>query len=103
MDQPDTEKASAENFSTAQKELGDTFSEANQLWLARAKAEGDSVSDLMTKLTAARSMADIAAVYQEWMTQRVQRLAEDGQMLAADSQKFMTAWTKLFSNNGSAA
>jgi hypothetical protein len=91
-------KAGAERLSTTQKELGDTFAEANQHWLARAKAEGDSMSDLMAKLGAARSMPDIAAVYQEWMTQRMQRLAEDGQKLAADSQKFMTAWTNLFSN-----
>jgi hypothetical protein len=42
---PAKQKACAENFSTAQKELGDTFAEANQHWLARAKAEGDSVSD----------------------------------------------------------
>jgi hypothetical protein len=91
-------KASADNLSTAQKEMGDTFAEANQHWLTRAKAEGDSMSELMTKLSAARSMPDVAAVYQEWMTQRMQRLAEDGQKLAADSQKFMTAWTKLFSN-----
>jgi hypothetical protein len=91
-------KATTENFSKIQKELGEVFEEANRHWAARAKSEADSASELIAKLSNARSLPDATAAYQEWMTQRVQRLGEDGQRLIADNQKLVSTWTKLLSN-----
>jgi hypothetical protein len=88
-------KLGAENFAKIQKELNDFLEETNRHWIARANSEAEFASELMTKLTNARSIPDAAAVYQEWITQRMQRLAEDNQKILSDSQKFLTACTKL--------
>ena len=88
-------KLGAENFAKIQKELNDFLEETNRHWIARANSEAEFASELMTKLTNARSIPDAAAVYQEWITQRMQRLAEDNQKIFSDSQKFLTACTKL--------
>ncbi len=88
-------KLGAENFAKIQKELNDFLQETNRHWIARAKSEAESASELMAKLTNARSIPDAATVYQEWVRQRMQRLAEDNQKIFSDSQKFLTACTKL--------
>ena len=88
-------KIGAENFAKIQKELNDFLEETNRHWIARAKSEAEFASELMTKLSNARSIPDAAAVYQEWVTQRMQRLAEDNQKILSDSQKFLTACTKI--------
>jgi hypothetical protein len=66
-------KLGAENFAKIQKELNDFLEETNRHWIARAKSEAEFASELMTKLTNAQSIPDTAAVYQEWVTQRMQR------------------------------
>lgn len=81
-----------------QKELGDTFQEANRYWLVRAKSETDCVSDLVAKLPSARSIPDATSVYQEWMGHRMQRLCEDSQKFVADCQKLTSDWTNAISN-----
>ena len=93
-------KMNAENFSKVQKELGEIFEEANRHWMARAKSETDLASDLIAKLANTRSIPDVAAIYQEWVTQRMQRLAEDSQKFVSDSQKLVSAWTKAVSSGG---
>jgi hypothetical protein len=103
-DQSNLAEANMENVSALLKTLSSAFTETNQYWLARAKAEGEFGSDLVTKLAAVRSMPEVASVYQEWLGHRMQRLAEDGQKLAADSQKLVRSCTEFFSQgngNGS--
>ena len=40
-------KANMESLTAIQKELGDTFEEANRHWLERAKSEAESASELV--------------------------------------------------------
>src|SRR5262245_42545956 len=93
-------KANAEIFSKIQKELSGVFEEANRHWAARAESEADLSAVLMAKLSGARSIPDAMATYQEWVTQRTQRLSEDGQRFIADNQKLITTWTKLLATGG---
>ena len=96
-------KLGAENFAKIQSPLHHIFEEANRHWIERAKSEAEFASELMAKLVNARSAPDATAIYQEWATQRMQRLAEDSQKFFADSQKVVSAWIKLPSDVGQAA
>jgi hypothetical protein len=87
-------KVNMESLTAIQKELGETFDEANRHWMARAKSEAEFASELVTKLARTQSIPDATAVYQEWMGHRMQRLADDSQKCAADCQKLASAWTK---------
>lgn len=95
-------KLTAENFSKVQQEVSAVLEKANRHWMARAKSEADLASDLMAKLTAARLLPDTAAIYQEWVTQRMQRLAEDSQKIIADSPNLLNAWSKVVASSGGA-
>ena len=88
-------KANMESLTAIQKELGDTFEEANRHWLERAKSEAESASELVSKLARTQSIPDATAVYQEWIGRRMRRLADDSQKCAADCQKLANAWTKV--------
>jgi len=86
-----------------QRELCSLVEEANRSWLARAELERDLASEFATKLSAAKTPADASRIYQEWMSRRMQTLADDGQKLFADSQKFMSAATQFLSTGGKSA
>jgi hypothetical protein len=84
-----------------QKHMFDTLADMNQRWLGRTTAEAKLASELGAKLVAARSFPESAEACQQWMAQRVKMATEDGQRLAIDSQKFMEATARMFSNGWS--
>jgi hypothetical protein len=69
-------------------------------WLSRATSEVELVTKLMEKITAARSMYDAMAAYQEWMSGRMDRFEEDNRRLWGQTRKAMDA-TRLVSQPGS--
>jgi hypothetical protein len=80
-------------------EIIETFGEVSREWMARAKSETGLASELVDKLTAARSFAETTTAYGEWMARRMELCAEDGRRFWADTtQKFMEAGTRLLSN-----
>ena len=79
-----------------QQDLIDGLEEVSREWTARIKAETDLASEFAGKLSAAKSMPDTVAIYQEWLTRRMQMFAEDSRRFMADSQKFMAKSTRLF-------
>jgi hypothetical protein len=91
----------AESIVQMQKDMFDTLAEMNQRWLGRTTAEANLASELGAKLAAARSVPESAEACQRWMAQRMKLAAEDGQRFATDSQKFMEATARLFSNGWS--
>jgi hypothetical protein len=91
----------AETIVQMQKDMFDTLAEMNQRWLGRTTAEAKLASELGAKLVAARSFPESAEACQQWMAQRVKMATEDGQRFATDSQKFMEATARLFSNGWS--
>src|SRR5262249_44624927 len=84
-----------------QKDFLAAFEEMNQAWFSRARSEASIATELVSRLTSARSVPETRTAYQECMGKRLEMLAEDSRRLLADSQKFMQLGTK-FLMNGSA-
>ena len=91
-------KKRVEEFVNAQTELVEKLQEMNRQWFDRAQSEANLASELAAKLTAARSIPDAMAAYQEWASRRFEMMAEDGKHLLADTQKIMEAATHLLPN-----
>jgi hypothetical protein len=91
-------KKRIEEFVRAQTEYLDEIQVANKHWLDRIQSEANLVSELASKLSAARSMPDAMAASQDWATQYFTMLAEDGKQLADDTRKFMETGARLFSS-----
>ena len=91
-------KKRAEAVAAMQAELFREFQEISQYWTGRAKTEADLASELISKLTAARSVPEIAKAYQEWASRRMQMVLEDGQHLFADSFKLTETTAQWFSD-----
>ncbi len=81
-----------------QTKLLSELQETNRQWFDRAQAEADLASEFAAKLTAARSIPEAMAAYQEWTSRRFVMMAEDGKHLLADTQKFMEVGTRLLSS-----
>jgi hypothetical protein len=60
-------------------------------WVARAMSEAELTAKLMEKITAARSMYDAMAAYQEWMRARIAQFEEDNRRLWGQTEKAMEA------------
>jgi phasin protein len=91
-------KKRTEAMAAAQTELLDEFQEIGQRWVARAKSEADAASQLVAKLTSARSVPETATAYQEWASRRMQLAIEDSQRLFTDGLKLMETSARFFSN-----
>jgi hypothetical protein len=92
-------KKHTEALAAAQTELLDGFQEISQHWAARAKSETDLASELVARLTSARSIPETMAAYQEWASRRMQLAVEDSQRLFADGLKFVETGARLSSNS----
>jgi hypothetical protein len=87
-----------EAFIGMQKQILDSFDEANRAWLSRTRLEAALAAELFNKLTAARSMSAVAAAYRECMNRQLDMLAEDGRRMLDDSKKLLKSSSGLFSN-----
>jgi Phasin protein len=93
-------KKRVEVISALQADLYKELQKIGEHWAARAKSETDLASELVGKLTSARSVPETAAAYQEWAIRRAQMAVEDSQRLFADNVKLMETAARLFSNGG---
>jgi hypothetical protein len=80
-----------------QQDLVKGMEEMSREWAARIKVETDLANEFARKLSAAKSAPDSMAVYQEWLSRRMEMFAEDSRRIAADSQKFLAKGARLFS------
>ena len=100
-------KQRVEAIMEIQKELFDVFQEINQAWFDRVRSAATINSELISKLTAARTVPETADAYQQCMGKRMELMVEDGRRLFADGQKIVNLSTKFLTNgsghNGSAA
>ena len=87
-----------EDLTNAQVELINVFEEANRRWLDHMQTEADLASEFTSKFTAARSIPDAMKVCQEWASQRMALLAEDGRQSLAHSQMFVEIGMRLRAN-----
>lgn len=93
-------KKHVEAISAMQSDVFKELQEIGEYWTARAKTETDLASELVGKLTSARSIPESATAYQEWAIRRAQMAVEDGQRLFTDNVKLMETAARLFSNGG---
>ena len=100
-------KQRVEALMEMQQELFDVIQEINQAWFDRARSAATLNSELISKLTSARTMPETAEAYQQCVGKRMEMLVEDGRRLLADSQKIVSVGSKFLTNgsghNGSAA
>jgi hypothetical protein len=81
----------------AQSGLFEKIQKANQVWLERMQMEATVATEFATKLMAARSVPETAAVWQEWAARRMEMAAEDGKRLLETGQQFMETGARLLS------
>jgi hypothetical protein len=79
-----------------QNEVFAYLQEANRNWFARMQAEASIASEFTNKVAAARSVADYASAYQEWLDRHLKLLAEDGPRLFSDTQKLIETGARIF-------
>jgi len=91
----DTEKKIDNATRQVQNELAKTFEEMSRAVVSRATEEIERGVKLTQTLSAARSLPDVVSAYQEWLS------AEMNAQFMTNSQKFVTASTRLFSNGRS--
>jgi hypothetical protein len=84
-------------------ELFNTLQEMNRDWMARATAEVELNLKLSRKLTAAHSVPDAVAAYQEWLKDEMGARTEDARLLMSSGQKFMAASSRFLSHNWTSA
>jgi hypothetical protein len=91
----------AQSVFATQRELLDSLEQMNAHWFARAKSETELASALAGKLASARSVPDVADVYRDWLSRRMQRYVDDTNHVLLDVQKFIETGTRLMQNGGS--
>jgi len=77
--------------SEVQKEASARFSEINNHWLSRAKAETEEMTNLMQKLAGLKSPTEAMVAWQDWFSGRVKRATDDGRKLLEDSKSLMSS------------
>jgi len=95
-------RKSIETFSTAQKEMLAALEQVNRDWWGHLTEEASLTSDFAQRVTKAKSIPDVAAAYQEMMTQRMTLLSKQGQKLLEDTQSFMNACARTMGNGKNA-
>jgi hypothetical protein len=93
-------KKRVETLMALQKDLIEAIQEVNQGWLARARSEANLNSELVTKLSSARSVPEQADAYQQLMGKRMEMLVEDSRRLISDSQKLFSLGTRFLNGSG---
>jgi hypothetical protein len=81
-----------------QTEVFDKWQETNKHWLDRISTEANLTSELASNLASARSVPDAIMACHKWNSRRLRMMAEDGQHLIADAQKFAEMGARLLSN-----
>lgn len=94
----DISKKQLEAIVGTQKEMFEALQELHRDCVARASSEANLASDLSAKLMAARSISATSDAYREWLSRRMEMLAEDNRRLLEGSKKFMEASGRLLSN-----
>lgn len=85
-----------------QKEMLGLLSDMGRDWFACASAEAELAMRLPNRLTAARSVPEAVAAYQEWFGEWMNRCSQDSQRLLSDGQKIVVTSARCFAGGQSA-
>jgi hypothetical protein len=86
-----------DELAAAQAQQLEKLRELNRNWFDRMQSEAAMASELAGKLTAARSVPEVATAYQDWATQHMERAAEDAKHILAEAQKLAESGVQLLS------
>ena len=93
MQQADALKAMQSEFSTF-------FEEAKRAYTDRVETEQNLTAELISNLSQAKTVADGAKIYQDWVAKHLQLWAEDSRRMVSDAQKFCAATSRMMSGQG---
>jgi len=93
------ETRSDRSTNLAGSEFFSTLQEMHRDWMARATAEIELSLKLSKKLTAADSVPDTVAAYQERLNEEMGARAEDARLLMSNGQKFMDTTSRFLSSS----
>ena len=96
---PREEIRSARSTGPTGSEFFNALQEMSRDWMGRATAEVELGLNLSKKLTAAHSVPDAVAAYQEWLSEEMNARAEDTRLLMSNGQKIMDASSRFLSNS----
>ena len=96
---PREEIRSARSTGPTGSEFFNALQEMSRDWMVRANAEVELGLKLSKKLTAAHSVPDALAAYQEWLSEEMSARAEDARLLMSNGQKIMDASYRLLSTS----
>jgi hypothetical protein len=90
----------------AHSELVGRFEEVNRSWLDHLQSEAELSAEFASKMTAARSIPDVATLLLEWNKRHMEMAKVDAKHFLADTQKIMEVGARLlpggwlFNGNG---
>jgi hypothetical protein len=87
-----------ESLMNVHKKLLDTFEQLQRERLARTMEEAKLASEFAARVAGARSIPDIMAIYQQWISKCEELIAEDGRQFLNDSQRVANAALRMLSN-----
>ena len=91
-------KKQFEELVATQNGLMAKLQDTNKIWLDRMQSKATLASEFSAKLTAARSMPDVAMAYQEWGHRHMEMAADDTKRMIADAQKLAETGARLLFN-----
>jgi hypothetical protein len=97
----ETEKKMSDAALAAQSQFVKALEEMSREAMSCATAEIERGLKLSKKLSAAHSIPDAVAAYQEWLSEEMNARTEDARRFMAHGQKFMSAGTRAVSNGWS--
>jgi hypothetical protein len=100
---PKEEIRSHRSASPTGSEFFNTLQEISRDWMARATAEVELGLKISKKLTAAHSVPDAVAAYQEWLSEEMNARAEDARLMMSNGQKIMDAGSRFLSSGWTGA
>ena len=90
---------SARSTGPTGSEFFNALQEMSRDWVEHATAEVELGLKLSKKLTAAHSVPDAVAAYQEWLSDEMNARAEDARLLMSNGQKIIDASSRLLSGS----
>lgn len=91
-------KQRLEALAEIQKEFLETLESFNQVFFERAKTEANLTSEMVAKLSSARSVPETADACRELLGKRMEILADDSRRFFAEGQKFMELGARFLTN-----
>jgi Phasin protein len=81
----------------AQTQQFEKLRDISRNWFDRMQFEATLASELAARLTAVRSVPEVATAYQEWATRHMEMAAEDAKRILTDAQKLAETGAQLLS------